>query len=67
MLKILLSLLWMAFPFISMFIVLFAFWWPRDNMPWGRIAAMSFVSGILMTLYAACAHDTYDMIQALVL
>lgn len=65
MLPLLLEILWATFPMTSIFFVLVAFWWPRENMPWGRIAAMSFVSGLLMMLYAACATDVFNKIQAM--
>lgn len=67
MTKNLLLLLWVTFPISANFLVLFAFWWPREGMPWGRLFAMSFVSGILTMLYAGCASDIFDKIQALAL
>ncbi len=65
MLKTILEILWMAFPMISIYFVLFAFWWPREDMPWGRMGAISFVLGILMMLYAGCASDVFNKIQAM--
>ena len=65
MLKSVLEFLWVTFPVYAMFFVLVAFWWPREGMPWGRIAVMSFVSGLLMMLYAACAPDVFNKIQAM--
>lgn len=65
MLPLLLEILWATFPMTSIFFVLVVFWWPRENMPWGRIAAISFTAGLLMILYAACANDIFIKIQAL--
>jgi hypothetical protein len=65
MIKLSLLFLWAFFPMISSFIVLFAFWWPRENIPWARIAAMSFTCGVLMMMYAMCAQEMFNKIQAL--
>lgn len=65
MLQAILAALWMFFPMIGIFIVLSAFWWPRTNMDWGRIFAISFTSGLLMMLYSAIASDVFDQIQSL--
>jgi hypothetical protein len=57
--------LWATFPITSIFFILFAFWWPREDMPWGRIAAMSFTTGMLMIIYAACSNDIFTKIHAM--
>jgi hypothetical protein len=67
MLKSLLELLWGFFPMLSIYGILVAFWWPRENIPWGRIAAMSYTCGLLMMLYAMCAQEIFSKIRALVI
>lgn len=65
MLPLILKILWATFPFTGTFFVLVAFWWPRENTPWGRIAAMSFAIGILMICYAGSAEYVFEQIHAM--
>lgn len=65
MLPLILEILWATLPFTGTFAVLVAFWWPRENIPWGRIAAMSLTIGLLMVCYACGALYVFEQIHAM--
>jgi uncharacterized membrane protein len=56
---------WMLLPFAFTYLVIWAMWWPRYEIPHGRIAAMTGVIYTWCMLYAAIGSNVFDWIQRL--
>jgi hypothetical protein len=65
LLKQVYTFIWMFLPLIFTYVFIWAMWWPRPNIPHGRIAAMSAMIYCWCMLYAAIGSGVFDWIQRL--
>lgn len=60
------TLLWtFILPFAMIYFSIWAMWWPRRAIPYGRITGMSVVISCITMLYAAIGEDVFNWIQRL--